>query len=76
MGDEDAVDPADAFAALGDPLRIDIVRALAAQRRESPAADGLGFAALRKQVDVRDSGRFRYHLEQLQEIFVEQRDDA
>ncbi|WP_415379766.1 winged helix-turn-helix domain-containing protein [Halosimplex sp. TS25] len=67
--DDSHVDPSEAFAALSDPLRVDILRALAAFHRES-AAESVGFAELRKRVDVRDSGRFRYHLNELRDHFV------
>jgi hypothetical protein len=60
--------------ALGDPTRVGIVRALANHRREHLADPEMGFAALRKAVGVRDSGRFRYHLEELCELFVEKVD--
>ncbi|WP_459193317.1 winged helix-turn-helix domain-containing protein [Halosimplex sp. J119] len=67
------VEPAEAFAALSDPLRVDILRALAGFHRES-AAESVGFADLRKRVDVRDSGRFRYHLNELRDHFVRKAD--
>ncbi|WP_235853528.1 winged helix-turn-helix domain-containing protein [Halosimplex salinum] len=67
------VDPAAAFASLSDPLRVDILRALAAFHREA-GPDSVGFADLRRRVDVRDSGRFRYHLNELRDHFVEKAD--
>jgi DNA-binding transcriptional ArsR family regulator len=70
-----AVDPAAAFASLSDPLRVDILRALAAFNRES-GPESVGFADLRKRVDVRDSGRFRYHLNELRDHFVEKVDNG
>ena len=63
------IDPAEAFAALSDPLRVDILRALSTVHRES-GREPVGFAALRRRVDVRDSGRFRYHLNELRDHFV------
>ena len=63
------IDPSEAFAALSDPLRVDILRELAAVLRES-GSEPVGFAALRKRVGVRDSGRFRYHLNELRDRFV------
>jgi hypothetical protein len=75
VGDGDpSVDPADAFGALSDPVRVGIVRALTEHARESWADPGLGFAALRRRVGVDDPGRFRYHLERLRGRFVEQVD--
>lgn len=73
--DERGVDPAEAFAALSDPLRVDILRALAAFHRER-GAEPVGFAELRKRVEVRDSGRFRYHLNELRDNFVEKAEDG
>lgn len=71
-GTRERVDPAAAFGALSDPLRVDILRELAAHRRENePGRDPIGFADLRRCVDVRDSGRFRYHLNELRDHFVE-----
>lgn len=65
--------PADAFAALSDPLRVSILRELSAHHRTSDEA-AIGFADLRRRVDVRDSGRFRYHLNELRDGFVEKAD--
>lgn len=70
---EQRVDPADAFAALSDPLRVDILRELATAHREG-AVEPVGFADLRKRVGVRDSGRFRYHLNELRDNFVRKDD--
>lgn len=65
--------PSEAFAALSSPLRVDILRELSAQQRQL-GGDSLGFADLRRRVDVEDSGRFRYHLKQLQDTFVQKTD--
>lgn len=67
--------PADAFAALSDPLRLDILRELTDHHR-SAGVEPIGFADLRRRVGVRDSGRFRYHLNQLRDRFVERADDG
>jgi len=74
--DDEGVDPATAFAALGDPVRVAVLETLADSRRDDPEAPGLAFSELRKRVGVRDSGRFRYHLEKLRGPFVEQTDDG
>jgi len=65
--------PSEAFSALSNPLRVDILQELSAQHRQS-GSDVLGFADLRRRVGVEDSGRFRYHLKQLQDTFVEKSD--
>ncbi|MCU4752921.1 winged helix-turn-helix domain-containing protein [Halobacteria archaeon AArc-curdl1] len=63
-------DPTDALEVLGNETRIAILRALA-------EADGpLRFTELRQQVDVRDSGRFNYHLSKLCEYFVRETTDG
>jgi DNA-binding transcriptional ArsR family regulator len=72
--DRSAAEPADAFGALSDPLRVGILRALAAFYRETGTAGPIGFADLRRRTDVRDSGRFRYHLNRLRGRFVEKAD--
>lgn len=74
--DRSSVDPADAFGALSDPLRVDVLRALADHHRETGGADPVGFANLRRRVGVRDSGRFRYHLEELRDRFLEKTGDG
>jgi hypothetical protein len=75
-GSRDDVDPDAAFAAVSDSTRVDIVRTLAEHRTDHPEDPALGFAALRKRVDVRDSGRFLYHLKKLLGIFVEKTADG
>ena len=64
---------ADAFAALSDPLRVEILQGLSAHTRTT-GDPIIGFAELRKRVDGRDSGRFRYHLNELRDNFVEKAD--
>lgn len=48
------LEPADAFALLGDETRLDIVRTLAEWSTEEPPT----FAELRRAVGVADPGRF------------------
>lgn len=54
----------DALETLGHDIRIRILRALA------DADEPLTFTELRETVDVRDTGRFNYHLTKLCEYFV------
>nr|WP_160133952.1 hypothetical protein [Halococcus salsus] len=54
--EEPNTDPADAFGALSDPLRIDILRALGNYHREAADERSIGFADLRRRVGVDDSG--------------------
>ncbi|WP_231187758.1 ArsR family transcriptional regulator [Haladaptatus sp. DYF46] len=74
--EKSSTDPADAFGALSDPLRIDILRALGDYHHETEFKTTIGFADLRRRVGVEDPGRFRYHLTQLRGNFVEKLDDG
>lgn len=74
--DDDAIDPATAFGALSDPIRVEIIEALADTHRERPGNPTLPFSELRKRVGVRDSGRFLYHLKKLRGHFVEKTDEG
>jgi hypothetical protein len=59
-----------AFGAVADELRVSILREL--WDAEGP----LAFSDLRDRLDVRDSGRFNYHLGKLRGRFVEQSDEG
>lgn len=65
---------ADAFRHLGDATRVSIILALA--RAEHREEDPVSFAELRHRVGVRDSGRFNYHLDQLQPRFIVRTDNG
>jgi len=72
--DEDSIeqtDPADAFAALADATRVQILRALweADDKRAT-------FSELREAVGMRDSGQFNYHLDKLAGQFLRKTDDG
>ncbi|MCT9095616.1 winged helix-turn-helix domain-containing protein [Haloarchaeobius sp. HME9146] len=69
-------DRSKAFDALSDPIRVAIVEALVAARRETPDDPERSFSELRDRVGVEDSGRFNYHLGKLRGRFVEQTDDG
>ncbi|WP_436923819.1 ArsR/SmtB family transcription factor [Halosimplex amylolyticum] len=66
--DADAPDPSDAFGALGSETRLAVVRSLA---DDSPRT----FSALFDATDEDTSAGFAYHLRQLTDRFVRQRDD-
>ena len=70
------VDPADAFAALGNSTRVEILQAFREHHLANPSASAAAFSTLRKAVGIRDSGQFRYHLEQLRGTFVEKCDEG
>jgi len=66
-----AAAPDEAFAALSDESRVDILRALwDAEGREA------AFSALREAAGIRDSGQFNYHLDKLTDVFVRKTDDG
>ncbi len=68
--------PEEAFAVLGDQTRLNIVRVLwtAGVVHEyddlDDSASTMSFSELRRRVDVRDNGRFNYHLSKLVPHFV------
>jgi len=66
----DATRAAEAFAALGDETRLAILLALWESCDPADPDDGVPFSELREHVGVRDSGRFSYHLDQLEGRFV------
>lgn len=66
----ETTDPEEAFAALADATRVDILRAL--WDAECPRT----FSELRTAVGMSDSGQFNYHLEQLLGRFVRKTDDG
>lgn len=71
-GDEGAasLDPDEAFAALGNETRMEILRTL------GDADETLSFSDLYDRVDVRDSGQFTYHLDKLVGHFVRKTDEG
>lgn len=60
----------EAFRALGDETRIRILRVLGA------VDEPLSFSEILARVDVDDSGRFNYHLNELRGRYVEKTDDG
>ena len=67
---------AEAFGALSNETRLAILLAL--WEAYSPAApdEGVSFSELRQRVDMRNSGRFNYHLGELEGQFVRKTDDG
>lgn len=62
-------------ALLADETRIRILEALYDVHADATDASGLPFSTLRRRVDVADSGRFNYHLSQLQDQLVEKENE-
>ena len=80
--DLDGLTPDEAFAVLGNEIRLDILRVLwnadAAHEYDdvSDIAETIPFSELRRGVDVEDNGKFNYHLSRLVPHFVRQADDG
>lgn len=66
---EDDIDT-EPLSVLGNEIRIRILQTLA------DADDALTFTELRESVDVRDTGKFNYHLTKLCEYFVRETTDG
>jgi hypothetical protein len=66
----ESLPPEEAFAVLGNEIRVDVLRTLAA------ADEPLAFSELYDRVDVADSGQFNYHLDQTLGHFVVDGDDG
>jgi hypothetical protein len=65
---------AGAFDVLGHEIRLAVLEELAAERREAWLPNGLSFSDLFDAVDVDDSGKFNYHLDQLRGRYVHEWD--
>jgi DNA-binding transcriptional ArsR family regulator len=70
MGAEEPA-PAEAFGALADTTRVEILRALDGTFKRTRS-----FSTLRSAVEVTDSGQFNYHLSRLRPHFVEKDGDG
>ncbi|MHB9288699.1 ArsR/SmtB family transcription factor [Halobacteriales archaeon Cl-PHB] len=68
---DEAIDPADAFGALADDTRVEILRALWEVGDQTAP-----FSELRDAVGMADSGQFNYHLDKLTGTFVRKTDDG
>ncbi len=69
-GETESLDPDEAFTALGNEIRMEILRALGA------AGGTLSFSDLYEKVDITDSGQFTYHLDKLVGHFVRKTDEG
>lgn len=68
--------PDDAFAALGNEVRIGILRALWDEYDPFGKNNAVPFSELADRAGIDDSGNFNYHLGQLTDHFVRQTDDG
>lgn len=77
--DLDGLSPEDAFAILGNEIRLDILRVLwhaTATDGSTDTAPPLTYSELLESVDLRDSGQFNYHLSKLRPHFVHETGDG
>lgn len=70
MTDLDRTVPDDAYAALGDETRLEILFELSDHYDAAWSAGWLSFSNLCDRVGVDDTSRFNYHLKKLQDEFV------
>ncbi len=67
-------DAGEAFSVVASEARFDILQSLWELSRGG--VDGAGFADLRKQTNIDDSGQFNYHLDRLRPRFVRKTDEG
>lgn len=68
--------PAEAFAILGNDLRVDILLAVADAERPGYAQQGVQFSKIKGRVGVEDAGRLNYHLDKLRGHFLRRTDEG
>ncbi|MFC7095912.1 DUF7351 domain-containing protein [Halobaculum marinum] len=74
VGTPGATSPEEAFARLGNAIRVSVLEALHERQRSGDRSDeAVPYTELRRAVGVDDSGKFGYHLNQLLGEFVEKR---
>lgn len=66
----DSQGPTEAFEALGHPMRVDVLAAVAEAQRAKDLPYPIGFAELRRLAGVEVSSQFNYHLHRLRGRFV------
>jgi hypothetical protein len=80
--DLDGISPDQAFAILGNEIRISIIRELwqadAAHRFDdgSDSATAISYSELRSRAGLKDNGKFNYHLSKLAPQFVRQTEEG
>lgn len=63
--------PADAFAPLGNDIRVEILQTLADEARPGYAQQGVQFSDIQDSVSIDDGGQLNYHLDKLRGHFVQ-----
>lgn len=71
VDESDGLSTDEAFALLGNDTRIAILYALWEAHEPFADDDAVPFSDLRKRIEMRNSGRFNYHLDRLTGQFVE-----
>lgn len=66
---------ADILSLLNDPARLEMLLTLGAATQPQ-GSTAFAFSEFRDAVDIDDSGRFNYHLDQLRDTFIEQTEDG
>ncbi|WP_439025668.1 DUF7351 domain-containing protein [Haloarchaeobius sp. DT45] len=72
----DRFDEGTALSLLSNEIRVGIVRAIGEETVESDGLGYLSYSDLQRRVGVADSGRFNYHLGELQGPFVREYDEG
>lgn len=68
--------PADAFAVLGNDLRVEVLLTVADEERPGYAGGGVRFTEIKARVDVEDAGRLNYHLNKLRGHFLRRTEEG
>lgn len=80
--DLDGLSADEAFAVLGNEIRLEVIRVLwragAAHEYDdgSDIAETMSYSELQKEVNIEDNGKFNYHLSQLAPHFVRRTNDG
>lgn len=80
--DLDGLSPDEAFSALGNDIRLEIIRVLwranAAHEYDdgSDAVETMAYSRLKEEVGIDDNGKFNYHLSQLDPHFIRRTDNG
>lgn len=78
----DRLSPDEAFATLGNEIRLDIIRVLwragAAYEYDdgSDATETVSYSELQTEIDIDDNGKFNYHLSKLSPHFIRRTDEG
>jgi len=68
--------PDDAFSVLGNETRVEILRVMAERTGRISEQETLSFSEIYDNVGIGDSGQFNYHLDKLQDHYIQQTDSG